>query len=45
MHGRAAQSCAFNAGAVAAGFRIGVARHALVSTAYDAGPHHGVPVT
>ncbi|WP_269457132.1 hypothetical protein [Pseudarthrobacter equi] len=43
MHGRAAQSCAFNA--VAVGFRIRVARHALVSTAYDAGPHHGVPVT
>ncbi|WP_426763682.1 hypothetical protein ACP3TD_14140 [Pseudarthrobacter sp. 1G09] len=43
MHGRAAHSCAFNAGAV--GFRVGVTRHALVSTAYDAGPHHGVPVT
>jgi hypothetical protein len=44
VHGRADHSCAFNAGPIAVGFRIGVARHALFSTAYDAGPHHGVPV-
>jgi len=45
VHGRAAHSCALNAGVVSVSFRIGVARHVPGSAAYDAGPHHGVPVT